>query len=502
MVLDISSEVSVSDVITPLGLLRRVFGISFLLTTDTILGTGSNRIAVLTSTDDASDIWSSGDEPYEAAAIYFQQVPYPKNMVVGRWIDADVGADITGDDAALLAAFTAISDGSFQMNAEDLTGINMSGDSSLTEVAATIETVVQAATDTNLTTATVTYDAVLSAFVIATVTTGATAVLTIASAAASGTDISALLGMATADAYVLNQGKDEETITEAIEACLALNDSPYFITLDETITGDADKELVRAWVESRRYMYFASDDTAGTVTPGETSSIFYDFSQLAPPRTFGLWSATLDYKVLSAAGRLGSFNPEKSNDIITLNKKQLPGTVSDSAITATQKAELDAKLVNYYVPLFSESSSGADALLLGSTFDLGVWADVRFWLDWLVNALQVDVFNFLYGSKRVPQTEAGVTALISVIEGPLKQGVNNGGLAPGTLSAINILDVQQTTGNLDFDGYLPKGYLIYVEPIALQSTSSREAREAPPTSIWCKGSGAIHTADISLVFEN
>ena len=154
----------------------------------------------------------------------------------------------------------------------------MSLDASFTEVAATIEAVVQAATDTNLTTATVAYDATLGAFVVATVTTGATAVLTIASAAASGTDLSALLGMSSTDSYVLNQGADEETITEAIEANLALNDSPFFIVLDETITTDSDKELVRAWVASRRYMYFASDDTAGTLSAGETSSIFYDFS--------------------------------------------------------------------------------------------------------------------------------------------------------------------------------------------------------------------------------
>ena len=500
--LSISNIVSVSDQISPSGAARREFGISLLLTTDTTLGTGSNRIAVLTSADDADAIFADGTEPQEAAAIYFQQTPYPKNMVVGRWINSDVGADITGGSLGTLAQFQAITDGSFAMNGEDLTGMDFSGDLSFADVASTIQAVVQAAADLNLTTATCTYDATLGALVIATTTTGSTATLTVASAAASGTDISALIGMDTGSSPTLNQGDDEETITEAIEAILALNDSPYFIVLDETITTETDKEAVSTWVASRRYMYAASDDDSGTLTPGETSSFFYQQNALNLPRTWGTWSSTLDYKALSSAGRLSSFNPEQSNSIITLNLKQLPGTTSDSEITQTQKAELDAKNVNYYVPLFAPASDSSDAYLTGTTFKSGVWIDVRFWLDWLVNALEVDLFNFLYASDRVPQTEAGVTAMQRVIEAVLEQGVRNGGIAPGTLSAANILDVQQTTGNTDFDGYLPKGYLIFTESIANQSQASREAREAPATTIWCKGSGAIHTIDISLTFEN
>jgi len=338
--------------------------------------------------------------------------------------------------------------------------------------------------------------------VIATVTTGATATLTVASAAASGTDISATIGMDTASSPTLNQGDDEETITEALANILALNDSPYFIALDETITTETDKEAVSAWVASRRYMYAASDSDATTLTTGETTSFFYQQDQLNLPRTWGTWSATLDYKALSAAGRMSSFNGEQSNSLITLNLKQLPGTTSDSAITSTQKTELDSKGVNYYVPLFAPASSSSDSYLSGVTFQSGVFVDVRFWLDWCVNALEVDLFNFLYASDRVPQTEDGVAAMQRVMEAVHEQGVRNGGIAPGTLSAANILDVQQTTGNTDFDGYLPKGYLIFTEAIANQSTASRALREAPPTTIWIKGSGAIHSIDISLTFEN
>ena len=130
------------------------------------------------------------------------------------------------------------------------------------------------------------------------------------------------------------------------------------------------------------------------------------------------------------------------------------------------------------------------------------WVDVRFWLDWLVNAIQLDVFNLLYASPRVPQTEIGTATIQGVIDSACQQGVRNGGIAPGILSAANILDVQQTTGNLDFDGFLPKGYLIYAPPFSQQSTSDRNARKSTPFKVWLKGSGAIHFVDIALIYEN
>ena len=131
-----------------------------------------------------------------------------------------------------------------------------------------------------------------------------------------------------------------------------------------------------------------------------------------------------------------------------------------------------------------------------------VWADVRYFLDWAVNAVQVDVFNLLKNSNVVPQTEAGVTAEQAVIESVMEQAVRVGGIAPGQMSASTILDIQQTTGNADFDGFLPKGYLIYAAPIIQQSQSDRNARKSPPFKVWMKGSGAIHEVEIALIFEN
>jgi hypothetical protein len=503
MTLSVDNVVQVSDVISPLGLLRRDFGISLFMTTDDILGTGSNRIAVLPDSDTGDEIFAAGSEPKKMYDVYFQQVPYPKNIIVGRWINADVGARLIGDTPALLSVFQAISDASFEMNGEDYTAINLSAALSYADVATAIQAAFAAGTDLNLKTAAVTYDAALGVFKIQCTTTGASSTLTFTSPVDPpvGTDISTLIGWDSASEAVIDQGADEETISEAIEACLALNDSPYFIELEETITDfDTINEVV-TWVATRRYMFAAASLEAGALTTGESATVAAQIAALEPPRTWMTWSGTGDYKAPSSAGRLSSVNFSGNNTLITLNLKQLPGTLSDD-ITQTQKAELDRKNLNYYVPLFATGSPGADSYLTGITFKDGVWIDVRYFVDWLVNAIQVDVFNLLYASPKLPQTESGVGAIQQVIEDVCAQGVRNGGLAPGTLSAANILDVQNTTGNIDFDGFLPKGFLVYASPIAQQAQADRELRKAPPFKVWCKGAGAIHEVEISLVYEN
>ena len=129
----------------------------------------------------------------------------------------------------------------------------------------------------------------------------------------------------------------------------------------------------------------------------------------------------------------------------------------------------------------------------------GTWIDVRYWLDWLVNATQVEVFSLLR-SGRVPQTQAGVAAITDVVERICEEGVANGGIAPGQVSPALVSDIRLATGNQAFDGFLSTGYLVHVGSVASQSQADRDARKSPPVRVWVKGSGAIHFIDIDVTF--
>jgi hypothetical protein len=78
-----------------------------------------------------------------------------------------------------------------------------------------------------------------------------------------------------------------------------------------------------------------------------------------------------------------------------------------------------------------------------------------------------------------------------------QQFVNAGVFAPGTwLSSTTFGKPEDHYRNIA--GF---GYYIYSMPISQQSSTDRAARKAPATYIACKDSGAIHSADVSVMVE-
>ena len=92
---------------------------------------------------------------------------------------------------------------------------------------------------------------------------------------------------------------------------------------------------------------------------------------------------------------------------------------------------------------------------------------------------------------KIPQTDAGANQLVAVANAICAQAVNNGLVAPGQWNS-------QGFGQLQYGQYLKTGYYIYIEPMALQDQSDREARIAPPMQIALKLAGAIQDVIITV----
>jgi len=502
MTLPINDIVNVSAIITEQGLLRRDFGISLFLTTDTTLLAGASRVATFADLASVSKIFPVGSEPLDAANIYFQQQPFPKNLIIARWIDTDVGSLLEGGSHATLAALKAIADGTFTMSFDgvptDLTLLNFTAANSLADVAVTLSTAVGVATTAAYA---VSFDVAKDSFIVTNVAGSPTSTLTFATPKGTGTDLSDLLGWTAATGGFLQQGQGLETVEEALDAITALNPNFYFVTLESTLWDTQTVLDVSAYVAAKSLMFFADSIDASVLTTAETTSIFAQISALESDRTTLTWSRTVDYKGLSAAARLGVTNYAGNNTVITLKFKKLPGTLADN-ITSTEKIELDRKNVNAFL-IFSTVVSQEAIYAEGTTAKPGVFADVRAFVDQFVDSMQVGEFNLLVQSpNRVPQTSAGTAALVSVANDVCLENVRNGGIAPGQLSAALTLDVQQTTGIDDFDGFLVNGFLIHIQSLIDQSQVDRGLRKAPPMKIWLKGSGAFHFIDIDIIFEN
>jgi hypothetical protein len=197
-------------------------------------------------------------------------------------------------------------------------------------------------------------------------------------------------------------------------------------------------------------------------------------------------------RILAAAyaSRLLGTNLDASNTAVTMQFKNLAGISADETITSTVLTSCATAGVDVYIDIAGVSmvySAGANR-----------FADQVYNQIWLINSLQVTLFNTLLGvANKIPQTEDGMNMLKAALRGTLQQGVASGYLAPGTWTSAT------TFGNqADFLSNITQfGYYISSLPVSQQSVSDRKARKAPAISIAAKEAGAIHSANI-LVYIN
>ena len=203
-------------------------------------------------------------------------------------------------------------------------------------------------------------------------------------------------------------------------------------------------------------------------------------------RTYIQYSTSNKYAALSAFGRAFTVNFTGNNTTITLKFKQEP-TVSYETLTVNQAAAVDAKNANVYVYYANDT-----AILQQGVMANGDFFDERHGLDWLQNYVQTNLYNLLYTSTtKVPQTDAGVTRLLTNVEQSMDQAVSNGLVASGVWNGGPI-------GQLASGDTLTKGYYVYGQPLAQQAQSDREARKAPLIQVACKLAGAVHYADVQI----
>jgi len=312
-------------------------------------------------------------------------------------------------------------------------------------------------------------------------------------------------------AIQLNQGVDAETIEEAMAEFKELNDIFYFITLDTEYNDTSTSLDLSTWTFTRPYMYFTeSSDTQALVTNDTTSIPAQLFAQQsertscdwtpAASTTSGLYTENLS---LSSAAKLsGGVNFNGSNSVINAALKKRP-LIEASTLTTTQSTELDRKRVNRYVPIGGDTVSQTvrDIYEWGYCCANGIWQDIRYGVDWLVNAIQVDVLDGMLETDLIPQTIQGQMFIKGIIENTCKQGIINGLLAPGETSAIVTNQIITKTGNTDYNGTLANGYLVYPMPLSTMSEAERVARKLPIFYVWVKGSGAVNNVDIVLAFD-
>ncbi|MDM3348579.1 DUF3383 family protein [Citrobacter sp. Cf116] len=279
-----------------------------------------------------------------------------------------------------------------------------------------------------------------------------------------------------------------ETLLQAVNAVLDYTNWYGLGVADDDDIDDADWLSAAAAIESStvsRILAITTENPATTETTS-TTDLASKLKAASYSRTFVQYSTSSKYAALSAFGRAFTVNFNGSNTTITLKFKQEPG-VTYETLTVAQAAAVDAKNANVFVYYANDT-----AILQQGVMSNGDFFDERHGLDWLQNYVQTNLFNLLYTSTtKIPQTDAGVTRLLSNVEQSMDQSVTNGLVAAGVWNGGPI-------GQLDSGDTLTKGYYVYAQPLSEQAQADREARKAPLIQVACKLAGAVHYADVQI----
>lgn len=483
--LPISNLVNVSVNLTPKPAVFPNLSTCLIIGTSTVIDVTTRMREYTSLAQVAADFGTSAPE-YLAAVLWFEQVPQPQNLLIGRWAQtASHGQLIGGAVSAanqLISTWQVISTGSMRVSidnsVETLSGLDFTLASNLNGVCSVI--------NLQLTGAVISWDAVNGRFVITSNSTGTGSTVSFVSATGSGTDISNMLEMATTleGAYTANGIAAESAV-----ACVTIFDNQFssqWYGLVMIGTTDQDVMAVAAYIEAAApaHFYGVTTQEAGVLVSTDTSNLAYALKQLGYTHTTVQYSSTNAYAVTSLLARILTTNWSANLSTIDLMYKQEPGIVAES-LSQTQMNSLLGNNANVFV-----NYNNSTAIIQPGITPSGQYIDTVIGCDWLRGAIQTNVYNLLYGSPtKIPQTDAGMHQIATQVEAACVSGVNNGLLAPGQWNS-------QGVGQIKQGDYLSKGYYVYTPPISSQAQSDRAARVSVPIQVLAKLAGAIQTVEV------
>lgn len=482
--LHISGIVNVAMSIAATAAATRNFGNGLIVGPSSPIDT-TERIRIYYGSDEVAADFDSTSLEYKAAVAYFSQSPKPQFVYIGRWAKTATSGILRGGvlQAAemLMANFTAITDGSMDIDVDgttvNVTGLDFSAALNLNGVAAILSTAITGAS--------VVWDASSFRFFVESDSTGATSSIGYATAGATGTDVSALFKLTSATASAPTVGIAAESLLACMQALVNVSNSWY----SAIVQGDVDTADFLAaaqYVESLsvKRMLGKTIKSSTALDATNTSDLPSLLHAAGLSQTYLQYSAD-ETAAASFFGRAAVVDFEGEDTTITMKFKVEPGVIPET-LTETQAATLKSKRVNVYVNYDNDTAIVQEGVVVGGRF-----FDEVHGLDWLQNSLQTNVYNVLYTSKKVPQTNAGMNRIATAMVKSCKQAVRNGLVAPGEWTGPNV-------GSLKTGDTLTSGYYIHVPLVEDQSQSDREARKSVSFVIALKLAGAVHSVLLTV----
>lgn len=252
--------------------------------------------------------------------------------------------------------------------------------------------------------------------------------------------------------FMIGVKTEEETYTEALQACVDYNNDWYALIIESKLA--ADIKLAAAFIQAQRKIFGASSKDTDILDAVGTTDIGSWLKDGSYDRTFLVYHENADVDFPEAAW-IGTQLPEVPGS----NTWAFKGGagVQISRLSSSNITVLTDKNVNYFTRI-----GGVNMFQNGTTSE-GEWIDTMVFVDWLQARIQEQVFYRLATKKKIPMTQAGALIIEAEIRSVLDQGVRNGGIAdapPYTVQSPDVLLIpepqraQRVMGDFSFSARL------------------------------------------------
>lgn len=268
-----------------------------------------------------------------------------------------------------------------------------------------------------------------------------------------------------------------ETDAEAITATRAINEEIYVFTFAYDTT-DSDiasvTSAVDAFTAPTIFLYQTND--AKCLQAG-TTNILKTIKETGTNKACGFYSTQKNF-INGVMGLICGLNSMDSNSAYTLAYKSLIGFTPEE-INDSQLQNLVGYNGNTYCQFGRRYNFIYPGLMAG-----GYHVDEQFIIDAARYLIQQYAVAGLTSARVIPQTESGVTSVISFITKACEVLYRAGFIATGIWTGGDVLNL--TAGNS-----VNNGYYIQAESIADQNAEDRKARKSPTIYVALKAAGAI-----------
>lgn len=430
----------------------------------------------MTRVGDVKSYFGPTSPEYLRAVFYFgfisKLITAPKKISFSRWADVAAAGRIFGAAKAFaVSQFTGVTTGALKLTigayTTDVTGLDFSSATTLSNIASVLQTAIQAKTagGADWTAAAVTYNATANRFELVGGVVGAEAIAT--AAPASGVDVRTLLGWdATA---VFSPGVDAQEPLDAFTASVQVSDNFGTAAFAATIT-----QAQALAVAQQNDTYNVKFILSLGIAQADAASYYGALSGLSGVCTT-LSPLATEYPELLPAAILAATDYSRRNSVQNYMYQQ--ATLTPSAADDATADAMDAARVNYYGVTQTAGQNIAfyqRGIMMGlatDPVDMNTYANEM----WLKDAAGAKIMELLLSLARVSANAAGRSQLLAVLQGVIESATFNGAISVGKpLNTTQKLYIGNLTG--DENAWQQVFHLGYWLDCVLQSYVTQDSR--------------------------